>query len=96
MIINLNFNLYYNLYLSIDHPLLPMPMNVTTAPMNNLQSQSSMNIGNSSNQGQLSSNSMQYNTSSASGYSMQVMDGRSCVVQVSNFPEQVFKNSIKK
>ena len=73
-----------------EHPLLPMPMNVATTSMNNLQQQqtqqSSMNNG-VSNQGQ---NSMQYNTPSGSAYSMQLMDGRSCVVQVSNFPEQVF------
>ena len=72
-------------------------MNVSASPMNNLQTQSSMSIGNSlpgsNGGGSLSSNqhnSMQYNAASATGYPMQSMDGRSCVVQVSNFPEQVF------
>ena len=68
-------------------------MNVSTAPLGNLQPQPSasmnvaaataINIGNNQNP-------MQYNAANATGYPMQSIDGRSCVVQVSNFPEQVF------
>jgi hypothetical protein len=78
-----------------------MPMSVSTSQLSNMQSQhhhqqqqqqpSSMNLSASSAPLGPNQNNMPYNSAAATGYPMQSIDGRSCVVQVSNFPEQVFR-----
>jgi len=79
-----------------EHPLLPVPMNMggtsgMPAYMNNQGPSGS--IAPISGQNAAGASSMQYGavqgTQNVAGYQMQPMDTRSCVVQVSNFPDQI-------